>query len=89
MQNLTPTLSRISILDARAAPNLTVFPLVCPRSVTLHYLTLAEAVSSGVATVRETSSSGSVPEILIENHAEQPILILARCRGCLSEGVGR
>ena len=76
MQKLNETLSTISILDAQSALNLSVFPVKTPNSAGLAYLTLADAVEAGLAAVRETSSSGSVPEILLENRADKPILIL-------------
>jgi hypothetical protein len=76
MQKLNETLSTLSILDAQAALNLSVFPLKTPGLSGLSYLTLADAVAAGTASVREKSLSGSIPEILIENRADKPILIL-------------
>ena len=77
MQHLNETLSRISISSPQSALNLQVFPLTAPAaSPSVDYLTLADAVATGVASVREKSLSGSVPEILIENRAKRPILIL-------------
>ena len=76
MQKLNETLSNLSILDAQAALNLGVFPLKTPGLSGLSYLTLADAVAAGTASVREKSLSGSIPEILIENRADKPILIL-------------
>jgi hypothetical protein len=76
MQRLNETLSSISILDAQTALNLSVFPLKTPGLSGLAYLTLADAVAAGCASVREKSASGTVPEILLENRADKPILIL-------------
>lgn len=76
MPLLNDALSKVSILEPAAALNLGVFPLKTNGSSGLRYLTLAEAVADGLAFVRETSLSGSVPEILLENRADKPVLIL-------------
>jgi hypothetical protein len=77
MQHLNETLTQISILNAQTALNLQVFPLIAAATSSgLDYLTMAEAVAAGTASVEETSLSGSVPEIQLRNGAEKPILIL-------------
>ena len=76
MHNITENLSQVSILDPQTALNLTVFPLKTPGNSGLAYLTLADAVAAGLAEVREKSVSGTVSEILLENRADKPILIL-------------
>ena len=75
MQKLNETLSSVRILAPQTALNLSVFPLKTSESSDLAYMTLADAVTAGLATVREKSLAGTVPEILLENRADKAILI--------------
>jgi hypothetical protein len=56
--------------------NLTIFAVRGPADGKLDYLTLAHAIKLGVACVSEISDGGSVPELLFENSADLPVLIL-------------
>jgi hypothetical protein len=58
------------------AANLTMYPLLVPDESAPGYLTLDEALAAGLASVTEVSEAGSVPELLVKNHARMPILIL-------------
>ena len=55
--------------------NLTIFPLMSKNGHTPDYLLLAEAIKKKKAEVREVSEAGSIPELLVENRAPQPVLI--------------
>ena len=56
---------------------LTVFPLYAERSLFgPDYILAHEAMASGTVTVREVSSVGSIPDLLVENKGEVPCLLL-------------
>jgi len=54
----------------------TIFPLFSRIEPVVDYLGLPEAYGQGAISVRETSESGSVPELLVINRADKPVLIL-------------
>jgi len=76
MEPILATLDTLEVGDPVSAANLTMFPLLLPEEVEPAYLTLDEALAGGFASVTEVSESGSVPELLVNNRAPQPILIL-------------
>jgi len=53
-----------------------IFPIYHDRTGGPEYLTLGEALKSGLLTITEVNESGSVPELKAVNRAELPILIL-------------
>ncbi len=55
--------------------NATVFPLLLANWHERAYVLLEEALEAGAAEVTETSQHGTVPEILIRNRGECPILL--------------
>lgn len=56
--------------------NLTIFPLGFPEDSPPAAQLLQEAIEAGTAVVSETSDTGSVPELLLRNRGEIPVLIL-------------
>jgi len=76
MQTVSQTLENLNLGQPAHFLNLTVFPLLADASGERSYMTLREAVESGQARVREVSEDGSVPELLFENNASRPVLIL-------------
>jgi hypothetical protein len=76
MQLINETLGGLEIGQPVGYQNLTLFPLLSDVAIERNYLTLREAISSGDTVIREVSESGSVPELLIENNAKKPVLIL-------------
>lgn len=56
--------------------NLAVFPILADVDAEPVYMTLAAALKEQVLLVSEASESGSVPEILVTNKADMPVLIL-------------
>ena len=64
--------------------NIAVFPLFSYRVAGAgaqshphpHYITLDEAISSGVLKIKEVSTAGNVPELIAENKSHQLILLL-------------
>ncbi len=66
--------------EALTCGGLSVFPLrPAPQSQaqsTVDYLLLKEAIEADLVSIREVSESGSVPELLVENRAGKPVLII-------------
>ncbi len=56
--------------------DLTIFPLTTGLTSSLRYLLLEQGLHRGLVTVREVSEGGSVPELVVENRATRPVLIV-------------
>ena len=56
--------------------NMVVIPLLTYTNHSPDYLTLKEALDEKLLTVTEVNQTGSVPELLVSNQADQPVLIL-------------
>jgi len=56
--------------------NMTVFELLRPKNGGPEYITLKEALERGVFTVTEVSEGGSVPELMVANKGDVPVLLL-------------
>ena len=67
---------QLELGDCRQHDTATIFPLFSQIEPVVEYLTLSEAYAQEAISVRETSESGSVPELLVINRADQPVLIL-------------
>ena len=76
MNPIAAALDQFDIGMPVIAANLTMFPLLLPGEDAPGYLTLDEALASGLAFVTEVSEAGSVPELLVKNLAPSPVLIL-------------
>ncbi|MCY4181461.1 MAG: hypothetical protein OXF43_01035 [Gammaproteobacteria bacterium] len=73
-------LAGIETGEALTCGGLSVFPLRhAPQSQAqpkVDYLLLKEAIEADLVSIREVSESGSVPELLVENRAGKPVLII-------------
>ncbi len=69
-------LEGIMVGEGRAYGGLTVFPLHHPQKPRPLCVTLDEALHRGTLEVREVSEEGSVPELLVANGGERPVLVL-------------
>lgn len=67
---------QLELGDCHQHGNATIFPLFSRIEPVVDYLTLSEAYGQEAISVSETSESGSVPELLVINRADQPVLIL-------------
>ena len=76
MESVRKYLSKLELGASTVFRNLTMFGVQGPVDGTLDYLTLTDAMKLGVARVSEISDGGSVPELLFENSADLPVLIL-------------
>ncbi len=56
--------------------NLAVFPLMGVRAGLLEYLTLDEALATGLIRIAEEGQAGRVPEVAVENEAAVPVLLI-------------
>ena len=76
MQSIKTTISNINIEKSVDYNGLTVFPLSSEAQSPLSYLLLEDGLRENLVSIREVSSSGSVPELTVENQAELPTLIV-------------
>jgi hypothetical protein len=76
MRSLRKHISALNLGERTVFENLTMFGLGGTSDGTMDYLTLGEAIKLEVARVSEISDGGSVPELLFENSAALPVLIL-------------
>jgi hypothetical protein len=75
-QIITGYLNRTEIGTEQGHKNLTVYPLVSGVISTLDYLTLDEALSSGLVEITEVHQGGAVPELKLANKSDRRVLIL-------------
>ncbi|MEA3365677.1 MAG: HIRAN domain-containing protein [Candidatus Hydrogenedentes bacterium] len=68
-------LAGLRIGEAMHYRNATLFPLYLENGHERVYVLLDEALEAGTAEVTETSDYGSVPEVLLRNRGERPILL--------------
>jgi hypothetical protein len=71
-----PTFPEIRVGDPVAHGALTVFPLFAESASPVRYLLADEALAGGAVTVEEVGRDGSVPELLVENCLDSPVLFL-------------
>jgi hypothetical protein len=71
-----PTFPEVRVGEPIAHGALTVFPLYAECAVSVEYVLADEAVAGGSVTVTEVGEAGSVPDLLVENGAEAPVLFL-------------
>jgi len=75
-QLITKYLASITLGEAQAYKNITVFPLFTSANHGPEYLTLKEAMESGTFTVTEVSEGGTVPELKVINKGDKAVLLL-------------
>jgi len=68
-------LSTLTIGQPTHHHNLTFFPLLWPEPHEPAYALLSMAIEKGEAVVEEVNESGSVPNLVVTNRAEKPLLI--------------
>ncbi|XPS87605.1 hypothetical protein Dvar_56230 [Desulfosarcina variabilis str. Montpellier] len=56
--------------------NLTIYPVLFPEIVEPYYLTLEQAIDSGVLVVTEVDASGNVNRLKLKNNFKLPILLI-------------
>ena len=76
MNTIASALDTLSIGTPQHFRHLTVFPLVHPTPRAPFYLTLDEALAQGTVQVTEVSKGGHVPELLLINRGDRPVLLI-------------
>jgi len=76
MNSVVSFLQNCRLGKKQACRNLTVFPVLFPRIIEPYYLTLEQAIDSGVLLVTEVDASGNVNRLKLRNNAKQPILLV-------------
>lgn len=70
-------LARTRVLNPIKHKGMSVFPLATESIVCFRYLTLDEALKKGKIEIGETSTSGSIPNLLVKNLGAIPVLLIA------------
>jgi hypothetical protein len=74
---ITERLGSLQVGRAAVFQNLAVFPLIGEnRQAKPGYLLLDEAIERRLLLIKEVSQSGSIPDLLVTNSADMPVLIL-------------
>ena len=76
MATIGPELEIFSLGIPQHHRHLTVFPLLHPSPRVPFYLTLDEALAQGTVQVTEVSKGGHVPELLLVNRGDRPVLLI-------------
>ena len=76
MHPVNSTLSQLEIGSPQSYRGLSIFPLTSSANGSTDYLLLSEALEAGLVSVRESSHGGSVPDLVVENRADRPVLIV-------------
>ncbi len=69
-------LNNLTIGEARVYRHITVLPLLAIRDGAPPYIALAQAMDQKTLIVTEVSEGGSVPQLLVLNDGDQPVLII-------------
>jgi hypothetical protein len=75
-RTLKSRLQSIRFGEVQAYKNLAGVPLLSPTEGGLKYLTLSEALESWNIAVTEASAGGTMPELLVVNRGDQPVLLI-------------
>jgi hypothetical protein len=77
MLTLQEEFSSLMVGPASHFRNLTIFPLIqCEKARETEYLLLDDAISNGWVRVTELRSGATVSELMLENEAEKPVLMV-------------
>ena len=76
MQPIAAALSSVTLGEPAQFRSLTVIPLLAPEERIPGYVLLDDALARKLAHVTEVSESGSVPELLFVNDAEDRVLLI-------------
>jgi hypothetical protein len=71
-----PALPEARVGDPVRNEALAVFPLFCEGTTAVDYLLSEEALAGGSVKIEEIGEAGSVPNLLVDNQAEAPVLFL-------------
>jgi hypothetical protein len=77
MENAVKTrLQSVQFGKAQTYKNIAILPLIAPADGTFQYRTLGEALATWDIAITEVSAAGSVPELMVVNRANKPVLLI-------------
>jgi hypothetical protein len=77
MTALASFLDKIRLARSQSHRNMVMFPMLAPATEDEpEYITLEEGLNNGAVAVREVSEAGSVPDLLLINAGDKPVLVL-------------
>ncbi|HXK62760.1 MAG TPA: hypothetical protein PLP42_22975, partial [Acidobacteriota bacterium] len=74
---LTSLITGLVLEQAQHFGNLSIIPVLSSAPEGPEYLTLAEALRTGVIEISELDEAGAVPELRVINSGDIPVLILS------------
>jgi len=74
--SLQDYLSSLRLGEPQTHRNIVVFPMIGTNNGDSRWLTLGEAIERQLLVVTEVSRSGSVPELIVINRTDRPVLLL-------------
>jgi len=69
-------LQSLSLGEPETYKNIAIVPLTAPVDGAFQYRTLGEALAAGDLVITEISANGSVPELLVVNRGNKPVLLI-------------
>ncbi|HOO47164.1 MAG TPA: hypothetical protein PLM29_13095, partial [Deltaproteobacteria bacterium] len=69
-------LQNVQLGKAQQFRNVSVYPLFLEAKAVVDYLVLKEAIEQDLVVIREVDEGGHVPELVVVNNADKPLLIL-------------
>jgi hypothetical protein len=69
-------LQSVKLGEPQTYKNIAIVPLIAPADGTFQYRTLGEALAAGDLVITEISANGSVPELLVVNRDNKPVLLI-------------
>ncbi len=76
MDHVKNIVSSLKFEEPITCGDLSVLPFTSEHVSTLDYILLEDGLQKELVNIREVSESGSVPELVVENHADLPVLIV-------------
>ncbi|HRF71507.1 MAG TPA: hypothetical protein PL117_01935 [Accumulibacter sp.] len=76
MNSIAQRLATLTIGQPARHRNLALFPLIGARAGLLEYMTLDEALTTGLIRIAEDGVAGRVSEVSVENDAAVPVLLI-------------
>ena len=73
---ITNYLSTLKLQELQGFENMSLYPLCSPVETNMHYITLNDALQSGMLKITEIDESGSVPELKVFNEHEAAVFLL-------------
>ena len=69
-------LKSVQFGEVQTFKNIAIVPLIAPADGRFQYRTLGEALAASDVAITEISASGSVPELLVVNRGDKPVLLI-------------